>query len=133
MKQGLVFGVFDLLHPGHQWFLLEALKHCDHLTVIVAQDDDVARRKGRHPKQTLEQRIKKVQAACPNMAVIAGDAQEGEWSIFEKLDIDCCILGYDQSELQKVLEQFKNDRKLSFEIIILKPYFPERFKSSMSS
>jgi len=31
-------GVFDLLHPGHLYFLTEARKHGDELIVVVARD-----------------------------------------------------------------------------------------------
>lgn len=46
MKIGFVNGCFDLFHKGHEYFLREALKGCDHLIVAVNSDASVRDLKG---------------------------------------------------------------------------------------
>ncbi|MCK5249408.1 MAG: adenylyltransferase/cytidyltransferase family protein, partial [Spirochaetaceae bacterium] len=38
MKTVLVFGTFDVIHPGHQWFLRNAARHGDRLVAVVSRD-----------------------------------------------------------------------------------------------
>ena len=131
MKRAVVFGVFDRFHPGHEWFLLEASKLCNHLTVVVARDEDVLSRKGRTPSQSLSQRLQTVQEFLPFATVTAGDNAAGEWMVFTREPIDICVVGYDQDALHKALAELKERRQLSFELILLKPYFPEKYKTSL--
>ncbi len=42
----LVGGCFDILHPGHNTFLLEAKKYGDLLIVLLESDQSVTKRKG---------------------------------------------------------------------------------------
>jgi len=43
----LAFGTFDILHPGHEFYLKEAKKHGDILDVVVARDSTVEKIKGK--------------------------------------------------------------------------------------
>ncbi|MBI3261455.1 adenylyltransferase/cytidyltransferase family protein, partial [Candidatus Berkelbacteria bacterium] len=49
MKRVLAAGVFDVFHAGHLYFLNEARKLGDELTVIVTSDS-VAYREGKKPQ-----------------------------------------------------------------------------------
>ena len=40
-KIGLVNGVYDLIHPGHIFFLRQASHYCDHLVVGLNDDESV--------------------------------------------------------------------------------------------
>ncbi|MBI5135315.1 adenylyltransferase/cytidyltransferase family protein [Candidatus Uhrbacteria bacterium] len=131
MKRGMVFGTFDSLHPGHQWFLERAREACDKLTVVVAQDHDVVLRKGRAPAQALNDRMSAIRLFLNDATVIAGDDQLGQWRILERYPIDVCILGYDQSELLSALTVYKTTYHRTFQIISFSPYHPDRYKSSL--
>ena len=48
----MIFGTFDLLHPGHFFVLEEAAKRGD-VTVVVARDSTVKRIKNRPPRPSL--------------------------------------------------------------------------------
>ena len=39
--RGMAFGTFDLLHPGHEFYINEAQKHCAELVVVIARDSRV--------------------------------------------------------------------------------------------
>src|SRR4051812_15365250 len=40
MKQGLVVGKFYPFHKGHAYLIETALKHCDHLTILIVQQPE---------------------------------------------------------------------------------------------
>jgi len=129
MKKGLLFGSFDHFHLGHQWVLNQAKKMCDHLTVIVALDESIQRRKHRTPTHALDQRIKAVKESALADEAYPGDAQEGDWSIFQHNPIDVVFVGYDQHELLAALKQIQP--VYSFQIVQLESYHPDRYKSSL--
>ena len=58
---GMVFGTFDLFHPGHQFYISEAKKFCKNLIVIIARDSRVQSRKGITPNNNEQLRQKNVQ------------------------------------------------------------------------
>ena len=45
-KKIVIAGTFDILHPGHVYFLKEARKHGDSLVVVIARDETVKNLKG---------------------------------------------------------------------------------------
>ena len=56
MKKVMVFGTFDYIHKGHEFFLKEAKKHGDYLIVVIARDTNVLKFKGQAPMFTEDQR-----------------------------------------------------------------------------
>jgi len=58
MKKTLVFGTFDILHPGHEYFLKEAKRHGDQLVVVVARDLTVKQVKKLMPDNNELERLK---------------------------------------------------------------------------
>ena len=42
----MAFGTFDVLHPGHHFYLEQARKLGDNLVVVVARDANVKKLKG---------------------------------------------------------------------------------------
>lgn len=87
----LASGVFDLLHLGHVKFLEEAKKtggRNAELIVIVARDSTVEKRKGKKPIMPENQR----RALLESLKVV-----------------DEAILGYEDFNMQKVIEKIKPD------------------------
>lgn len=63
MKIGFANGCFDLLHEGHQQFLISCRRHCDYLIVAVNSDEYCHRVKGSdRPYQPLHTRLMHVRA-----------------------------------------------------------------------
>jgi glycerol-3-phosphate cytidylyltransferase len=56
MVIGFTCGAFDLLHAGHNIFLRDAKKHCDHLIVGLHTDPTIDRPKKNKPIQTIYER-----------------------------------------------------------------------------
>lgn len=121
----MVFGVFDGLHEGHQFFLTEAKKRCGELVVVVAQDGAVERLKSKKPKRALAERVHAIQAFDPSLIVVSGDEREGEWKALRERVPDVIFLGYDQAALAAALDE------LGIEHEAIAPYEPERFKSGI--
>ena len=87
----LASGAFDLLHLGHVKFLEEAKKtggRNAELIVIVARDSTVEKRKGKKPIMPENQR----RALLESLKVV-----------------DEAILGYEDFNMQKVIEKIKPD------------------------
>jgi len=90
----LATGTFDLLHPGHVYFLTQARALGDELFVIVARDSNVTHK----PKPIVpeEQRLEMVNA----LGMVDKAFLGSETDMFEPLKLikpDIITLGYDQA------------------------------------
>ena len=94
MVRVMATGVFDLLHPGHIYFLAEARKLGDELWVVVARDSTA--RKFKHEPITSEaSRVQLVAALKPVDHALLG--HEGNiYDILDEIRPDIIALGYDQ-------------------------------------
>ena len=115
-KTVIVFGVFDLLHEGHVYFLKQAKKLGDKLVVIVAQDDNVIMLKNKKPKHSLSERINNMRHLGIADQVIKGDTRLNSWNAILRIRPKIIALGYDQSTLEKALEQNRKNFPFDFEI-----------------
>jgi FAD synthetase len=87
-------GVFDLLHPGHLYFLTEARKLGDELVVVVARDK-TARRLKHEPYVPEHIRREMVEALKPvDRAVLGSTTDIYETVVRERPSI--IALGFDQ-------------------------------------
>lgn len=131
MTKVLVFGTFDGLHPGHAEFLSQARELGDELIVAVAQDAVVERLKHRLPDRTLRQRLEAL-ARLPQVSrAIAGDTSLGGYECFKQVLPDVVAFGYDQNELAADFQRFQQETGDETPTVVLKPYHPETFKSSL--
>lgn len=106
MTKVLVFGVFDGLHEGHQFFLREAKKLGDYLVVVATPDEVVHKLKNKIPQDSLAFRIKHLENCDHVDEILIGDSQPNAWKIFERIRPDIIALGYDQIELRRSLKIF---------------------------
>ncbi len=93
MTRVLATGTFDLLHPGHVYFLTQAKALGDELIVIVARDSNIIHK----PKPIIpeEQRLEMVNSLRMVDRALLGSEKD----IFEPLKQikpDIIALGYDQ-------------------------------------
>jgi FAD synthetase len=110
----LATGTFDILHPGHIYFLIQARTLGDELFVIVARDSNVTHK----PKPVVpeEQRLEMVKA----LSVVDKALLGSETDIFEPLKQikpDIIALGYDQRFDTNFLEKELTKRELSAQIV----------------
>lgn len=128
----LVFGTFDLLHPGHRWFLRQAAKLGDTLTVVVARDRVASKLKGHLPWWSEQRRLKVVRHLAYVDQVRLGNLRlPHRLAMVRKLKPDLLVLGYDQGGTVTALRRSLKRLGLKTKVVRLKPFHPERYKSSL--
>lgn len=119
MKRVVATGTFDLLHPGHLFYLEESKKLGDELWVIVARDVNV-RHKPR-PIIPQEQRLTMIKALKP-----VDHARLGvEGDIFDpirEIDPDVITLGFNQFFKEEDLRAALKERGLRAEVVRIGRY-----------
>lgn len=119
-------GTFDHIHPGHIDFLKQAKALGDKLTVIVARDENVKKIKKRMPDCDETERKTGIEKTGIPDNVILGYAGQDILSILRDLKPDIVALGYDQ----RVSENSIKKHLPSSVVVRLKPFHPEKYKSS---
>ena len=119
MVRVMASGVFDLLHPGHLYYLKEAKKLGDELVVVVATDNTVRKRK-HEPITPQEMRLEMVEALKPvDMAVLGHE--DDMFRTVEELKPDIIALGYDQDFDDEKLRASLKERGMDIEVVRIGP------------
>ena len=130
MTRVLVFGAFDLIHPGHYYLFKEARKFGDELFVVVARDSTIKKVKGHKPKFNQDERLKRVQeVGFVDKAVLGNEGDK--FKVIEDVNPNVIVLGYDQDSFTSDLEEELEERKLKVKIVRLDGYKIEKYKSSL--
>jgi len=136
----LVFGTFDGLHEGHKDLFRQALNGVkggqSYIIAVVARDSTVFKNKGKQPKFNEQERLKAVQESGLVQEALLGDenhdTKNSQYDLIAKIKPDVICLGYDQAPFkEKLVEELKRMNLEKTEIVILKPYKPETYKSSI--
>jgi FAD synthetase len=128
----MVFGTFDIVHPGHLHFFKQAraLAKNPYLVVSIARDINVQRIKGRLPLHNERQRAALVKYSGSADKVVLGDVK-GYIRHIIRARPDIIALGYDQqSSYVNSLQEAMIDQGLDIRVLRLKSHKPERFKTS---
>lgn len=128
MKTIMLFGTFDILHPGHINLFEQAKKHADILTVVIAQDVNVKKNKKHQTIFNQRERIKMLKNIILIDKVILGNKKD-YYQVILKNKPDIIALGYDQKDCGPGLEEFLKKNNLKAKIIRLKAYQPQILKS----
>lgn len=96
MRKVVVFGTFDILHPGHLYFLEQAKKRGDYLIVVITRDERVVLEKKHQPIFNERERLIMVGTIKWVDKAALGD-RAGEWRALKKLRPDVVCVGYDQN------------------------------------
>lgn len=128
----LVFGTFDLFHPGHKDFFRQARELGDYLIVGVGRDAVVAAIKGRPPRQNERERRDAVQRSdLVDEALLLPENPDDRFEWIKIIKPDVIALGYDQTAFTKDLAHHLKANRLTCRIVRLKPFQPETYKSSI--
>jgi len=119
-------GTFDILHPGHLYYLEESRRLGDELSVIVARDANVKHK----PRPILPeaQRLRMVQALRPVDHALLGDLHDMFRPIAE-IRPDIITLGFNQHFDEERLQQKLRDRGLDADVVRI-PGYPGSLASS---
>ncbi len=119
-------GTFDILHPGHLYYLEESRNLGDELVVIVARDTNVKHK----PRPILpeDQRLRVVRALRPVDQARLGDLHD-MFRPIEELRPDIITLGFNQHFDEEHLRQRLRERGLDAEVVRI-PGYPGSLASS---
>jgi FAD synthetase len=110
----LATGTFDLLHPGHVYFLTQARALGDELFVIVARDSNVTHKP--RPIIPEEQRLEMVNALGMVDKALLG-SESDMFEPLKQIRPDIITLGYDQNFDIDYLEKELTKRGLPAKVI----------------
>jgi len=126
----MIFGTFDILHPGHIDLFTQAKKLGDSLTVVVARDHRVANLKKDVPVHTEQERMNLLKHIDLIDTAIMGN-NEDVYKVIQDNQPDIIALGYDQTHYTDKLEQKIKEFGLHTKVIRLKPYKQDTHKSTI--
>ncbi|MBI4090869.1 MAG: tRNA pseudouridine(55) synthase TruB [Candidatus Komeilibacteria bacterium] len=122
----LIFGTFDILHPGHI-SLIKKAKEYGEVHVVVALDETVAAIKGRVPLHSVHQRKRSLEqyGVIPHV----GDMYD-RLRVFREVNPQTVVLGHDQFVFVDQLNSYIQEHKITTQIIVHTAFHPELFTSS---
>jgi len=120
MVKVMATGTFDLLHMGHIYYLKEAKKLGDTLSVVVARDSTVRKLKHEpvNPEEIRLDLIKEVKVVDEAYLGYEDDM----YAIVEEIKPDIIALGYDQIHDEDTIKNELKKRKLTAKIVRLSEY-----------
>jgi FAD synthetase len=130
LKTVLVAGTFDILHPGHVNLFEQAKQYGERLVVIVARDKTVEQVKGKKPLHPEKVRLAQVSSQELVDQVVLGQLGNPVQTV-AKLSPDVVALGYDQKAFTQDLKKQLTSYGCHTKVVRLKPFKPEKYKSSM--
>jgi FAD synthetase len=132
LRRVLVFGTFDLLHPGHKNFLHQAKRRGSHLIVAIGRDHIVKKIKGRPTSQTERMRQRAVAALQQvDRAILAPRDPRQRFQFIRRLHPHVIALGYDQTHYTEHLEQDLEHHGILARVVRLRSFHPARYKTSL--
>lgn len=128
----MIFGTFDMVHPGHESLFRQArsLSEDPHLIVSVARDASVERVKGIPARHTERERLAALAAHPLVDEAVLGD-REGYIAHIVAAAPELIALGYDQEgEYVEYLERDLAAVGLTVRTVRLDAYRPDEYKTS---
>jgi len=131
MKTVLVFGTFDIIHPGHQWFLRKASAFGDRLIAVVSRDRFVRDWKGKSTIRDEVSRMRELEKSGLVDRAVLSDPEIRTYGIVEELKPDVICLGHDQNALHDDLVNWlRQTGHNDISIEILPPWHRHKYSSS---
>ncbi len=103
IKRVLVFGTFDGIHPGHEFYLRSAKARGTELVVGVARDTHVLAFKGRKPVRPENRRLQEITDLAYVDSAKLCDEEISSFKIIDEVSPDVIVLGHDQNGLEGAL------------------------------
>jgi FAD synthetase len=113
MRRVIATGTFDILHPGHVYYLEESRRLGDELYVIVARDVNVKHKPA--PVLPEDQRLCMVRALKPVDHARLGDLED-MFRPIEEIAPDVITLGFNQHFSEEALTTALKERSIDAEV-----------------
>jgi FAD synthetase len=120
MVKVMATGTFDLLHPGHIYYLKEAKKLGDTLAVVVATDATVRRLK-HEPVNPEEIRLNLIKELKIVDKAYLGH-EDDMYEIVEEIKPDIIALGFDQIHDENKIKSELKKRKINAKVVRLSEF-----------
>lgn len=130
MKRVVATGTFDIIHPGHLYFLREAKKLGDWLGVVVSRDSTVLSIKGELPENDQNIRRRNIESLKIADVVVLGYPND-KYQIMQDLRPQVVALGYDQQAFTEDLKDKLEKRGIFTNVIRLPAFKPHIHKTSL--
>lgn len=131
MKTSLVFGTFDAIHPGHEYFLQQAYNYGERLVVVVARDSFVYSYKKKNPLHDEISRLHFIQSHKLVTEACLADETIGTFSVLNKIRPDMICLGHDQDALAESLKKWMKTSGYHYHIKRIKPFERHKYSSTL--
>ena len=126
----MVFGTFDIFHPGHRSYFRQAKKLGDYLIVVVARDKVVKIARNQDAKNRERERARIIEKSKLAGKVVLGNLKN-RYLVIKRYRPEVIALGYDQRVNLKELKNKLKSFNLKAKIVRLKSFKPEKYKSSV--
>jgi glycerol-3-phosphate cytidylyltransferase len=97
MIRGIIFGAFDLLHPGHLFTLRECRRRCDYLTIGLQVDPSNERKDKNKPIETIFERYMQLKSCKFVDAIVPYETEQDVLNMLATLNIDIRFNGEDHA------------------------------------
>ncbi|MBI9098970.1 MAG: adenylyltransferase/cytidyltransferase family protein [Spirochaetaceae bacterium] len=131
MKTVLVFGTFDVIHPGHKFFLEQSAEYGDKLVAVIARDDFVSSIKKKTPVHSQEERIKHIISSGLVDDACLSDKITGTFNVVMKINPQVVCFGHDQIKLAESFKKWMDIHDKKIEIVTVDPYKREKYSSTL--
>ncbi len=131
MKSVLIFGTFDVIHPGHKFYSQQSGLYGDELIAIIARDEFVKKTKRRSTIHCESDRMDHIiESGLVDKAYLS-DPVTGSYKVVSKLKPDVICFGHDQTKLLESFKAWVSKEKLNIEIVIIEPFKRDQYSSTI--
>jgi len=125
----MIFGTFDIVHPGHIAMFKQAKEYADKLIVVVSRDENLKKNRNMIPFYNENERVEYLKNIKTVDKVVLGYVGD-PYRIINEIKPDIIGLGYDQKIYVDKLADAITDFGLNIKIVRFTPYQDDRLKSS---
>lgn len=131
MKTVLVFGTFDVIHPGHKYFLEQSARFGDHLVAVVARDEFVNKSKMKTPVHNQNERIEFIKQSGLVDDACLSDRVTGTFHVVNDINPDVVCFGHDQLKLADCFRIWLKEQQSDIEIVMIDSYKRDQYSSTV--
>ncbi len=131
MKTVLVFGTFDVIHPGHKYFLEQSAQYGERVVAVVARDEFVNRTKRKTPVHNQNERIEHIKKSGLVTDACLSDIVTGTFQVVAEIDPHIVCFGHDQIKLVESFRIWLKENKKDIEIIMIDSYKRDQYSSTV--
>lgn len=131
MKTVLVFGTFDVIHPGHSFFLEQSSAYGDKLVAVIARDSFVSKTKKKTPVHSQNKRLEHIKKSGLVDDARLSDEVTGTFNVVADINPDIVCFGHDQIKLLRSFQNWLKKEKKQIEIVMIESFKRDQYSSTV--